>query len=148
MNQKVEIKNRKAKFEYEFLDVYTAGIKLTGTEIKSLRNHKASIAEAYCYVHNTEAFVKNMFIAEYEQGGYTNHEPRRERKLLMNKHEIEKIEKKLKDKGITIVPTKLFINENGFAKLTIAVARGKKIYDKRDTIKDKDIKRDLDRSLK
>jgi len=148
MNQKVEIKNRKAKFEFEFIDEYTAGIKLTGTEIKSLRNHKASIGEAYCYVINTEAYIKNMFIAEYEQGGYTNHEPRRERKLLLNKHEIEKIEKKLKDKGITIVPTKLYINEKGIAKLRIAVARGKKIYDKRDSIKDKDIKRDMDRALK
>ncbi len=145
---KVQIKNRKAKFEYEFLDTYTAGLQLTGTEIKSIRQNKASIQEAYCYLHEGEVFVKGMFIAEYEQGGYANHEPRRNRKLLLLKHEIEKIEKKLKDKGVTIVPTLLFIAESGYAKLNIAVAKGKKIYDKRESIKDKDIKRDLDRRMK
>lgn len=148
MNTKVEIKNRKAKFEYEFIIEFEAGIKLLGTEIKSIRNNKASIAESYCYLHHGEVFIKNMFIAEYEQGGYTNHEPRRDRKLLLNKHEIEKIEKKVKDAGITIVPIKLFINGKGLAKVKIAVARGKKLFDKRESIKTRDVKRDIDRALK
>ena len=145
---KISIKNKKAYFDYEILDKYVAGIKLLGTEIKSIRESKASIKEAYCFVNNHEVFVKNMHIAEYSNGGYVNHEPYRERKLLLNKREITKIEKKLKDNGITLVPLLLFLNEKGLAKLEIGIAKGKKNYDKRETLKQKDVKRDIDRMLK
>lgn len=146
--KKISIKNKKAYFDYEMLDTYTAGIKLLGTEIKSIRESKASIKEAYCYVSNGEIFVKNMHITEYANGGYVNHEPYRLRKLLLNKKEIEKIEKKLKDVGITLVPLLLFINEKGLAKLEIGVAKGKKLYDKRESLKQKDTKRDMDRLMR
>ncbi len=144
----INIVNRKARFEYEFLETFIAGIVLTGTEIKSIRNGKASIAEAYCFLKNGELFIKNMYIAEYEQGSYNNHDPLRVRKLLLNKHELKKLERKKKDVGITIIPVRLFINEKGLAKLEIALAKGKKLHDKRQSIKERDVKRDLARKFK
>ena len=148
MSSQINIKNRKAKFEYEFLEKFTAGLQLYGTEIKSIRAGKASIIEAYCYLNNGEVFIKNMYIAEYEQGSYNNHEPRRERKLLLNRNEIEKLIKKKKDVGLTIIPLSLFINGKGYAKLDIALAKGKKLHDKRHDLKAKDDKRNMDRAMK
>ena len=139
--------NRKAKYEYTFLEQFTAGIQLFGTEIKSIRNKDVSITEGYCTFKGTELFILNMHIAHYEQGTYNNHEPKRERKLLLNKQELKKLGGKLKDKGLTIIPTRLFISDNGLAKINIALAKGKKIYDKRDGIKNRDIQRDVDRAL-
>ena len=136
--------NRKAKYEYTFLEQFTAGIQLFGTEIKSIRNKDVSITEGYCTFKGTELFILNMHIAHYEQGTYNNHEPKRERKLLLNKQELKKLGGKLKDKGLTIIPTRLFISDNGLAKINIALAKGKKIHDKRDGIKDRDIQRDVD----
>lgn len=144
---KINIVNRKASFEYHLLDKYIAGVQLTGTEIKSIRESKASIAEAYCIFLNGELWVKNMHIAEYSKGSYNNHEPKRDRKLLLNKVELNKLSRKL-DKGLTVIPTRLFINENGFAKLEIALAQGKKFYDKREDIKLKETKREMDRKMK
>ena len=148
MSNQINIKNKKAKFEYEFLEKFTAGIVLTGTEIKSIRAGKASIVEGYCFVNNNELFIKNMYIAEYEQGSYNNHEPRRTRKLLLNRNEIDKLVKKKKDVGLTIVPLSLFINGKGYAKLDIALAKGKKLHDKRHDLKAKDDKRSMDRAMK
>jgi SsrA-binding protein len=148
MNSKVEIKNKKAKFEFEFIENFTAGIQLFGTEIKSIRNNKASIAESYGIMIKNELFIRNMYIGDYENSGHFNHDSKRDRKLLLNKIELNKINKKLKNKGLTIVPTKLFIGKNGWAKLNISVAKGKKIYDKREDLKTKDIKREIDRNLK
>ena len=148
MSSKVDIKNKKAKFEYEFVETYTAGIQLFGTEIKSIRNNKASISEAYAIMVKNELFIRNMFIADYENGGHFNHESKRDRKLLLNKLELTKINKKTKNKGLTIIPTRLFISSNGWAKMNIAIAKGKKIYDKREDLKTKDIKREIDRKLK
>ena len=142
----VDIRNKKAEFRYFLTDRFTAGIQLVGTEIKSIRGNKASIGEAYCRIHKGELFVYNMYIAEYHNGGYINHEPRRARKLLLNKHELRKIERKLKDVGQTVVTTRLFINEKGLAKLEIAIAKGKKLGDKRDSLKEKDLKREADRA--
>lgn len=144
----INIKNKKANFLYELFDSYEAGIMLTGTEIKSIRQGKASIVEAYCAFKGSELFVVNMNITEYDNGGYVNHEPRRERKLLLNRNELTKLEKKIKEKGFSIVPISLFINDKGLAKLSIALARGKKQFDKRETIKSSDNKRDLDRVKK
>jgi SsrA-binding protein len=141
----LNIRNKKASFEYTFLEKYTAGVQLTGTEIKSIRASKVSIAEAYCYIKNGELFIKGMHIAEYDPGSYNNHDPLRDRKLLLNRVELKKIEKKLKNKGLTVVPLRMFINDNGYAKLEIAIAQGKKLHDKRDSLKEKDLKRDLDR---
>ena len=144
----INIKNRKAGFEYSFIDKYIAGIQLKGTEIKSIREGKAIIADAFCVLNNDELFVRNMNISEYKQGGiHNNHVPNRDRKLLLNKHEINKISNKLKDKGLTIVPLSLFVNEKGIAKLEIAIAKGKKLYDKRQDIKKKDIEREIARKL-
>lgn len=148
MSTGISIKNKKAKFEYEFLETFTAGIQLTGTEIKSIRAGKASIVEGYCFMKNGELFIKNMYIAEYEQGTYNNHEPKRDRKLLLNRSELDKLEKKKKDVGLTIVPLKVFINNKGFAKMDIALAKGKKLHDKRDDLKSKDAKREMDRAMK
>ncbi|WP_299220607.1 SsrA-binding protein SmpB [uncultured Aquimarina sp.] len=146
---KINILNRKAKFEYEFLDKYTAGIKLVGTEIKAIREGKAGIAESFCEFHNNgELFVINMNIEEYSHATYFNHNPKSERKLLLNKQELKKLEKEVKNSGLTIIPTRLFVNDRGLAKLDIALARGKKLYDKRETIKDRDNKRTLDRIKK
>ncbi|MGB1735173.1 MAG: SsrA-binding protein SmpB [Schleiferiaceae bacterium] len=141
----VEIKNKRAKFDYEWLDTYTAGLQLVGTEVKSIRMGKASIAEAYCYMTGGELFIKGMNVTEWSHGNIFNHDPIRERKLLLSKRELEKIDKALKDQGTTVVPTKLFISEKGWIKLNIAVAKGKKNYDKRQSLKEKDAKRDLAR---
>jgi SsrA-binding protein len=141
----VEIKNRRASFEYSFLDTYSAGIILAGTEIKSIRQSKANITDAFCLFQGTELFIRGLNIAKYELGTDANHEPLRDRKLLLNKKELTKLSNKLKDIGLTIVPTRLFLNEKGLAKIDIALAKGKKLYDKRDSIKEKDVKRDLDR---
>lgn len=146
MANPVNIKNKKAAFEYFLLEEFTAGIQLTGTEIKSLRAGKASIAEAYCSFSGNELFVRNMHIAEYTMGSYNNHEPKRDRKLLLTKRELRKIFSKTSEKGLTIIPVLLFIDENGLAKLKIAVAKGKKLYDKRETLKHKDQQREIDRS--
>lgn len=142
------IKNKKAEFEYFFVSRYTAGIVLTGTEIKSIRQSKASLVDTYCYIHGHEVWVKNMHIAEYFFGSYNNHAARRERKLLLNRKEIIKLEQALKNPGHTIVPVRLYINEQGLAKLDIALAKGKKSYDKRDTMKDRDDRREMDRHIK
>jgi SsrA-binding protein len=148
MASKVEIKNKKAKYEYEFVETFTAGIQLFGTEIKSIRNNKASIAEAYAVMVKNELFIRNMYIADYKDGGHFNHESKRDRKLLLNKLELSKINKKIINKGLTIIPTRLFISNNGWAKINIAVAKGKKIYDKREDLKTKDIEREINRKLK
>lgn len=145
---KLEIKNKKAGFQYELLYDFVAGIVLTGTEMKSIRNGKASIMEAFCVVRNGEMFIRNMYIAEYENGSYNNHNPRRDRKLLLNRVEIGKVEKKLKDKGLTIIPSKLFVNEKNLAKVRIHVARGKKLHDKRHDLKEKATKREMNRAMK
>ena len=145
MSSKVNIKNRKASFEYQFIDKYVAGIMLLGTEIKSIRNNQANISDAYCVFMEEELFVKNLHIAEYSHGGKSNHEPKRARKLLLNRQELNKMIGKVKEKGMSIIPIRLFINEKGKAKLEIALAKGKKIYDKRESIKEKDQKRDMDR---
>lgn len=145
MNSKVSIKNRKASFEYEFIQKYTAGIILVGTEIKSIRANKASISDAYCVIIDSEVIIKNLHISEYKYASFSNHEPKRERKLLLNKQEINKIKSRVQEKGFALVPIKLFINDKGIAKLEIAVAKGKKIYDKRESIKEKDIKRNIER---
>jgi SsrA-binding protein len=149
MQKPVNIKNKKAKFEYEILDTYTAGIVLTGTEIKSIRDSKASIAEGFCEFNDRgELFVINMTIQEYVFGNYYNHKPKAERKLLLNKRELKKLEKAVNIKGNAIIPLRLFVNERGLAKLDIALGKGKKLFDKRDTIKDRDNKRNLDRIKK
>ena len=149
MQKNINIQNKKARFEYELLEKYTAGIVLTGTEIKSIRNSKASITEGFCeFNEKGELFVVNMYIEEYLFGTHYNHKPKAERKLLLNKRELTKLNKAVKNSGLTIVPLKLFINDKGLAKLKIALAKGKKIYDKRETIKDRDNKRNLDRIKK
>lgn len=144
----INIVNRRASFEYSFLEKYVAGIQLTGTEIKSIRAGKANIADGYCFFKKDELFIKNMHITEYEQGTYNNHEPNRERKLLLNKAEIRKLQKKLKDQGLTIIPLRMFISESGYAKLEIALAKGKKLFDKREDIKKRDIQRETARKIK
>lgn len=144
----INIKNRKATFEYELIERFVAGMKLVGTEIKSIRNGKANLSDSYCQFYNGELFVKNLHISEYEMGTHYNHEAKRDRKLLLNRKELQKLEKKIKESGFTIVPIKLFINERGLAKLEIALARGKKMYDKRETLKQKDAKREIDRMMK
>ncbi|WP_397362527.1 SsrA-binding protein SmpB [Olleya sp. R77988] len=149
MQKKINILNKKAKFLYEIIDTYTAGIVLTGTEIKSIRNSQASIAESFCeFNEQHELFVINMTIQEYAYGNYYNHRPKAERKLLLNKKELKKLEKEVNNSGLTIIPLRLFLNEKGFAKLDIALAKGKKLYDKRETIKDRENKRDLARIKK
>lgn len=149
MQKQVNIKNKRAKFEYEILDKYTAGLVLSGTEIKSIRQSKASIAESFCEFNEAgELFIINMTIEEYAFGNYYNHKPKAERKLLLNKRELKKLQKDVQAKGLTIVPLRLFTNDRGLAKLEIALAKGKKLYDKRDSIKDRDTKRQLDRIKK
>ncbi len=144
----IHIKNKKASFEYSFIDKYIAGIQLTGTEIKSIREAKANINDAFCVFFNDELFIRNMHIAHYFNGTYNNVEEKRDRKLLLNKRELEKLQGKLKDKGLTVIPLRLFITEKGYAKLEIALAKGKKLYDKRDDIKKKDIERETNRRMK
>lgn len=146
--KEVNIKNRKASFEYSFIDKYEAGIQLSGTEIKSIREGEANIGDAFCTFFNGELFVRNMHISEYKEGTYNNHEAKRDRKLLLNKKEIKKLSGKLKDKGLTIVPLRMFIADSGYAKLEIALAKGKKSYDKRQDLKSKDAKREIDRRMK
>lgn len=141
-------KNRKASFEYSFLEKYVAGMQLTGPEIKSVRDKQTNISDAYCIFIDGELFVKNLHIANYTEASYNNLDPKRDRKLLLTKKELRKLSEKLKDKGLAIVPTKLFIAESGYAKLEIALAKGKKIYDKREDIKGKDAKRSMDRVMK
>jgi SsrA-binding protein len=141
----LNIKNRRASFEYSLLMELTAGIQLTGTEIKSVRAGKANITDAFCAFVKDELFVRNMHIDEYEQGNIYNHSPKRDRKLLLQRTELNKLRTKMKDKGLTIVPLHMFLSESGFAKLDIALAKGKKLYDKRESMKDKDVKRDMAR---
>jgi len=149
VQKKINIQNKKARFELEIIDKYTAGIQLTGTEIKSIRESKARITESFCeFNERGELFVVNMYIEEYAYGTRFNHRPRGNRKLLLNKKELIKLNKEVRNSGLTIVPLKLYINEKGFAKIQIALARGKKLYDKRETIKNRDNKRDLDRIKK
>ena len=149
MKKSINILNKKARFSYDLLDTYTAGIVLSGTEIKSIRASKASIAESFCEFNDSgELFVINMTVQEYDHGNHFNHRPKAERKLLLNKKELRKLEKEVKNTGLTIIPTKLFINEKGFAKIKIALAKGKKLFDKRETIKDRENKRNLDRIKK
>ena len=146
--QNISIKNRKATFEFELVERFTAGMKLVGTEIKSIRNGKVNLTDAYCQFFGNELFVKNLHIAEYEMGNINNHIAKRDRKLLLNRKELQKLEKKVKESGLTIIPVKLFLNDRGLAKLEIALARGKKTYDKRESLKTKDAKRDIDRMMK
>ena len=149
MSNNINIKNKRARFEFELIEEYTAGIVLTGTEIKSIRNSKASITESFCeFNERGELFTVNMHIEEYAFGTRFNHRPKAQRKLLLNKKELKKLYKEVKNSGLTIVPLRLFINDDGFAKLRIALAKGKKLYDKRETIKDRDNKVQLDRVKK
>ena len=145
LSNNILIKNKRATFDYELLETFTAGIVLTGTEIKSLRLGKASLVDTYCYVERGEVWVKNMNITEYFYGTYNNHVARRDRKLLLNKKEIRKIQTAAKDNGFTIIPTRVFINDRGLAKVVIAIAKGKKEYDKRQSIKERDDKREMSR---
>jgi SsrA-binding protein len=144
----IEIKNKKAWHEYEILDKFTAGIQLTGTEIKSIRLGKASLVDSYCFFSAGELFVKGMHITEYEYGNLFNHFPKRDRKLLLSKRELRKLQKNVKEKGLTIVSLKIFIAKSSYAKLEIALARGKKEYDKREDLKKKDSHREMDRMMK
>jgi SsrA-binding protein len=141
----VNIRNKRASFEYQFLETYVAGIQLTGTEIKSIREGKVNLQDGYCIYHEGELWVKQMHISQYNEGTYNNHEPLRDRKLLMTRRELNKLEGKLKDKGLTIIPIRLFTTERGFAKLEIALAKGKKLFDKRESIKERDTTRELSR---
>jgi SsrA-binding protein len=142
---KIEIKNKRASFEYEFIESFTAGIVLSGTEIKSIRSGKASLADSYCYFANRELYVKNMHIADYWWGSFNKHDPRRDRKLLLSKRELNRLFRATREKGLTIIATRLFIAENGYAKLNISLAKGKREYDKRHSIKEKDLRRDGER---
>jgi SsrA-binding protein len=142
------IKNKRATFDYEILDRFIAGIQLYGTEIKSIRDGKAGLSDTYCTFNNGELWVKNMHISTYFFGTYNNHDVRRERKLLLNKRELTKLVRATKESGLTIIPTRLFINEKGLAKLEIGLAKGKKNYDKRQSLKEKEDKRSIDRALK
>ncbi len=144
----VNIKNKRAAFDYELVDTYTAGIVLTGTEIKSVRLGKASLVDTFCYFANGELWLKNMHIAEYFYGSYNNHSARRERKLLLNRKELDKLIRDTKLPGFTIIPVRLFINEKGLAKVVVALAKGKKEYDKRESLKEKEDKRDMARMFK
>lgn len=144
----VSIRNKKASFEYFFVETYTAGIVLTGTEIKSIRQGKASLVDSYCYIHNGEIWVKGMNISPYFFGSYNNHEAKRDRKLLLTKKEIHKLQEATKQVGFTIVPTLVFIDAKGRAKVDIALAKGKKEYDKRQTLKEKEDRREMDWAIK
>ena len=147
-NNVINIKNKRARFEYHLLDTFVAGIQLKGTEIKSIRNGKAGLAEAFCVIEKGEVYVRNMHIAEYSNASFYQHNPKADRKLLLKKREIQKLEKGLNVKGYTIIPLRLFINDKGLAKLEIALAQGKKLYDKRQDLKEKDDKRAIDRLKK
>ena len=144
----ITIKNKRASFDYELLETFTAGLVLTGTEIKSIRLGKASLVDTFAIVEHGEVWVKNMYVAEYFFGTYNNHAPRRDRKLLLNRKEIRRLQMAAKDRGFTLVPTRLFINERGLAKLVLAIARGKKEYDTRQSIRERDDRREIDRMFK
>ena len=144
----VNIKNKRASFDYELLDTYQAGIVLTGTEIKSIRLGKASLVDTFCFFNNGELWVKNMYIAEYFYGTYNNHQARRDRKLLLTKKELQKIQRLSKESGFSVIPTKIYISDKGLAKIIVAVAKGKKVYDKRESIKEREDKRQMDRAFK
>lgn len=144
----INIKNRRATFDFEISETFTAGIVLTGTEIKSIRLGKAGLTDTFCFINNGEVWVKNMYIAEYEYGSYNNHISRRDRKLLLNKKEINTLEKYNQQSGFSIVPLKVFINDRGLAKMVIGIGRGKKVYDKRQSIKEREDKRMMDRMMK
>ena len=149
LQKNVKIKNKKARFEYELLDSYDCGIVLAGTEIKAIREGKASIAESFCeFNDHSELFVINMTVQEYSHATHFNHSPKSERKLLLNRSELKKLEKEVQNSGLTIIPTLLYTNDKGFAKMRISLARGKKLFDKRENIKDRDNKRDLSRIKK
>ena len=148
LSRDISIKNKRAAFNFELLDRFTAGIVLTGTEIKSIRLGKASLSDSYALMIKGELWIKNLQISEYDNGSYNNHNPRRDRKLLLTKRELRKIERLTRETGFTVVPIKLFINEKGWAKLEIAVAKGKKAHDKRESIKEKDDRRQMDRYIK
>lgn len=145
---KIDIRNKKASFNFILLDKFTAGIVLTGTEIKSIRESKVSFVDAFCIMLNGELWLKGLHIAEYSYGSYNNHEPKRDRKLLLNSKEIRKMSISIREKGLTIVPVRLFIGENGYAKVEIAIAKGKNTFDKRDTLRKKDAGREIERHLK
>lgn len=145
---RVQIKNKRAEFDYEVLDRYTAGLVLTGTEVKSIRAGKASLVDTFCYIYNGEVWVKNMYVAEYDFGSYNNHNTRRERKLLLQKKEIRQLQEETKAPGFTLVPLKLFFDENGRVKMQLGVCRGKKEYDKRQSLREKDDRREMDRAMK
>lgn len=144
----INIKNKRASFDYEFIETYTAGIVLTGTEIKSIRQGKASLVDTFCIFEKGELWVRNMYIAEYFYGSYNNHVARRDRKLLLSKKELKKMARLVKETGYTIIPTRIFLNDRGLAKVNIAVAKGKKQYDKRQSLREKDDKRTMDRAMK
>ena len=144
----VNIKNKRASFDYELLDTYQAGIVLTGTEIKSIRLGKASLVDTFCFFNNGELWVKNMYIAEYFYGTYNNHQARRDRKLLLTKKELQKIQRLSKESGFSVIPTKIYISDKGLAKIIVAIAKGKKVYDKRESIKEREDKRKMDRAFK
>lgn len=148
VKNQINIKNKRARFEYHLLDKFVAGMQLGGTEIKSIRNGKTSITEAYCVFDEGEVFIRNMHIAAYENGSFYNHSPRGDRKLLLNRKEINKIEKFLKVKGNTLIPLRMFISDKGWCKIEIATAQGKKLHDKRNDLKEKDDKRAMDRVMK
>ncbi len=146
--QHINIRNKGASHEFEFLEKFTAGIQLTGTEIKSIKAGKATLVDSYCYFHSGELYLKGMHVSEYWWGSYNNHEPKRERKLLLNKKELNKLERKSAEKGLTIIAIRLFVNEKGLAKIELALARGKQEFDKRHDIKNRDAKREMDREFK
>ncbi len=147
-NRKPSIVNKRARFDFEILEEFQAGIVLTGTEIKSLRLGKAAMVDSYCYFHDRELYIRGVNIAEYHWGTYNNHLPKRDRKLLLSRKELNKLERAMQDKSLTIVGMKLFVNDRGLAKVIIGLARGRKQYDKRDYIKEKDAKREMDRAMK
>lgn len=147
IEKSVHIKNKRATFEFQIIDKYVAGMVLKGTEIKSIRQSKVNMSDSYCYVTEEGIFIKNLHISAYEKGTYLNHEPLRDRKLLLTKKEIKKITKSLDDQGITLIPLSIYTSERGFAKMEIAIAKGKKLYDKRADIKEKDIKREMNREM-
>jgi len=148
LNNKINIENRRARFDYQFIEQYTAGIVLQGTEIKSIREGKAGLSDSYCYFRKGELYIKNLHITEYSEASFKNHEPLRERKLLLSKQELRKLEAKLKDQGLTIIPVRLFLSDKGYAKVDIALSKGKKEFDKRQDIKKKDAEREIGRKLK
>ena len=148
MGTDINIRNKKASFEYHILEDFTAGIKLLGTEIKSIREGKANISDAFCTFINGELYVRNLHISEYSHGSFYNHEAKRDRKLLLTKKEIKKLVIKGEDKGLTIIPLKIFISDRGFAKMNIALAQGKKAFDKRESMKERDVKREMDAATK